>query len=91
MVRDALGQPVHPDAYSRFKTLCTEACVPDPGSIHNTRHTLASALKEAGVPDNQGAALLGHDPQTYLRFYVLADDDAAAEAAEVAGRVFAAL
>ncbi len=86
VIRDAVGEPVHPDLFSRrFKALCTAAGVPDPGSIHNTRHTLATTLQEAGVPDNQGAALLGHDVNTYRRFYVLTDQDAAAGAAEVAG------
>ncbi len=57
--------------------------------IHNTRHTLATALHEAGVPDHQAAALLGHDVQTYRRFYLMTDDDGAAEAATVAGHLFA--
>jgi hypothetical protein len=42
--------------------------VPVLTKIHNTRHNLASVL-EAAVPDNQAAALLGHDVQTYQRFY----------------------
>ncbi|MGJ3507958.1 tyrosine-type recombinase/integrase [Enemella sp. A6] len=92
VIRNAVGEPVHPDAYSRrFKTLCAEASVPYPGSIHNVRHTIATALLEAGMPDNQGAALLGHDVQTYRTFYVLSDDDAAASAAKAAGQVFGAL
>lgn len=90
VIRDAAGEPVHPDTFSwRFKALCREAEVPFPGAIHATRHTLATALKEAGVPDNQGAALLGHDVATYRRFYVLADQDAAESAALAAGEIFA--
>lgn len=46
----------------------------------------AGTREEAGVPDNQGAALLGHDVNNYRRFYVLTDDDAAAGAA---GKLFA--
>lgn len=89
VVLDAAGEPVHPDTLSwRFKSLCKETGVPFPGAIHQTRHTLATALEEAGVPANQGAALLGHDVATYLRFYVLADDDAAAQAAKVGGSIF---
>ena len=90
VIRDSLGDPVHPDTLSwRFKTLCSEAGVPFPGAIHATRHTLATALEEAGVPSNQGAALLGHDVQTYQRFYLVTDQDAAGAAATVAGSIFA--
>lgn len=90
VIVDAFGVPVQPDAYSRrFRTLCKAAGVPFLRSIHNIRHTIATALQEAGVPDNQAAALLGHDVATYRRFYLVTDDDAAAAAAEVGGRVFA--
>ena len=41
------------------------------------------------MPDHQAAALLGHDVQTYRRFYLITGDDGAAEAATVAGRLFA--
>lgn len=57
-------------------------------SIHNVRHSLATALKAAAVPEHQSAALVGHDAATYRRFYLVTDDEAAA-AAEVAGRLFA--
>lgn len=90
VVRDSVGQPVHPDTYSRrFKTLCTEAEVAYPGSVHNVRHTLATALSEGGLSDVAGAALLGHDVATFRRFYLVTDTDAAAEAARAAGRLFA--
>jgi integrase len=90
VIRDAIGQPVQPDAYSRrFVVLCKAAGVPVLTRIHNTRHTLATALQEAGVPDHQAAALLGHDVQTYRRFYLVTDDEGAGEAALVAGRLFA--
>lgn len=56
---------------------------------HNVRHTLATALKAAGVPDHEAAALLGHDVDTYRRFYLVTDDEGAAAAAEVAGQMFA--
>lgn len=89
VVVDLAGVPVHPDAYSRrFKELCETSDVPYPGSIHNARHTLATLLKEARVPDHQAAALLGHDVATYRRFYLVTDDDGAAEAARVAGSLF---
>lgn len=89
VIVDAVGDPVHPDAYSRrFRALCEGAGVPYPGSIHNVRHSLATLLEEAAVPRNQAAALFGHDVATYLKFYVLADDEAAAEGAQALGRLF---
>lgn len=92
VICDAAGVPVQPDAYSRrFVVLCKAAGVPVLTRIHNTRHTLATALKEAGVPDNQAAALLGHDVQTYQRFYLVVDDEGAAAAATMAGKLFAAV
>lgn len=90
VIKDAAGVPVQPDAFSRrFKALCKAAGVAYPGSIHQLRHTLATALQEAGVPDVQGAALLGHDVATFRKFYLVTDDDGAAAAAAVAGRLFA--
>lgn len=90
VIRDAVGEPVAPDLYSaRFRALCASADVPVLRSIHNVRHTLATSLKTAGVPDHRAAALLGHDVQTFQRFYLVTDDEGAAEAAEVAGRLFA--
>lgn len=59
----------------------------DLGGPRTTRR--ATSLQEAGLPDVQGAALLGHDVATYRRFYLRTDEDAAAEAAAVAGRLFA--
>lgn len=57
--------------------------------MHNVRHTIATALQAAGVPDHAAAAMLGHDVDTYRRFYLVTDEDAAAVAASVAGRLFA--
>lgn len=90
VVCDAAGQPVHPDTYSaRWRALCGEVGVPVLARIHNIRHSIATALKEAGVPENQAAALLGHDVDTYRRFYLVTDDEAAADGAEAAGKAFA--
>lgn len=90
VIRDAAGEPVHPDGYSaRFRAVCKAAGVPALNSVHALRHTLATSLQEAGVPDVQGAALLGHDVATYRRFYLRTDEDAAAGAAAVAGKLFA--
>ena len=89
MVVDAAGEPVDPDGYSaRFRSLCRAAGVPALTSIHHVRHTLATALEAAGVPEHHAAALPGHDVQTYRRFYLVTDDDGATAAAKVAGNVF---
>jgi integrase len=90
IIRDAVGLPVHPDRYSRvFRRLCREAGVPVLWSIHNVRHSIGTALQADGVADHAAAALLGHDVDTYRRFYLVTDDDAAASAASAAGRLFA--
>ena len=90
VIRDAAGEPVKPDTYSaRWRALCGEVSVPVLSRIHNVRHSIATALREAGVPENQAAALLGHDVDTYRRFYLVTDDDAAASGAVAAGRAFA--
>ena len=90
VICDAAGQPVDPDTYSaRFRALCRAAELPVLRAIHNVRHTLATALDEAGVPEHHAAALLGHDVATYRRFYLVTDDQGAASAAEAAGRLFA--
>lgn len=79
-----------PDTYSaRWRALCGNSGVPVLARVHNVRHSIATTLAEAGVPENQAAALLGHDVDTYRRFYLVTDDDAAADAAEAAGRAFA--
>lgn len=89
VVVDALG-PVHPDRYSRrFAGMCDEAGVPRLARIHNVRHSLAIALQDRGVPDQQAASLLGHDVDTFRRFYLVTDDEGAAAAAKAAGAIFA--
>lgn len=91
VVVDVLGEAVDPDRYSRaFRALAAEAGLPDIRSIHNLRHTVAVALHGAGVPPREAASLLGHALATHIAFYLPNDDDAAARAAEVAGRLFAA-
>ncbi|MCW2857877.1 MAG: hypothetical protein JWR52_3492 [Marmoricola sp.] len=92
VIVDAIGQPVDPDFYSRrFRALSNAAGVPDLGSIHNVRHTVATALHDRGVEPRKVASLLGHKVTTHLAFYVPTSDSGAAEAAEAAGQVFAAL
>jgi len=90
VVVDALGQPVDPDTYSRrFRALGAAAGVPDLGSIHNVRHTVATALHDSGVEPRKAASLLGHKVTTHLAFYVPTSDSGASEAAAVAGGLFA--
>lgn len=90
VIRDAAGEAVGPDHYSRrFRGLSDAAGVPDLGSIHNVRHTVAVALHDAGMEPRKAASLLGHKVTTHLAFYVPNSDAGAAEAAEAAGRVFA--
>lgn len=92
VITDSAGEPVQPDAFSRrFRALCAAAGVPPLTRVHNTRHSLATMLQDAGVPDNQAAALLGHDVATYRKFYLVTDDEGAASAAAAAGKLFAAV
>jgi integrase len=89
VVVDASGEPVHPDTYSRrFRALSAAAGVPDLGSIHNVRHTVATALHDNGVEPRKAASLLGHKVTTHLAYYVPTTDSGANEAAAVAGGLF---
>lgn len=89
VVVDAVGQPVDPDTFSRrFRALSDAAGLPDLGSIHNVRHTIATALHDNGVQPRQAASLLGHKVTTHLAFYVPTSDSGASEAAQVAGGLF---
>ncbi len=90
VIRDAIGEPVQPDLFSRkFRAMCVEAGIPPLTRVHNTRHSVAVVLDAAGVPAHQAASLLGHDTMTYTRFYLVTDADGAAAAAVAAGKLFA--
>lgn len=90
VVVDRLGIPIDPDFYSRrFRALAKAAGVRDLGSIHNVRHTVATALHDRGVEPRKAASLLGHKVTTHLAFYVPTSDTGAAEAAAAAGELFA--
>jgi hypothetical protein len=90
VVVDAAGEGIHPDAYGeRFRELCREAGVPVI-RLHAVRHTLASALHDAGEPPAAVARLLGHTVGTHLQFYVRSTDDSANRAAVRFGGVLAA-
>ena len=89
VIIDAIGVPIDPDTYSRrFRALSAAAGVRDLGSIHNVRHTIATALHDRGVEPRKAASLLGHKVTTHLAFYVPTTDDGASEAATVAGGLF---
>lgn len=89
VVLDNLGRPVAPDTFSRrFWTLSESADVPRI-SVHNLRHTLASALHEAGVAPVEGASMLGHAVATHIQFYVPVSNEAGAAGASKAGAIFA--
>lgn len=89
VIVDAVGSPVDPDSFSRrFRALTVAAGLPDLGSIHNVRHTVATALHDTGVEPRKAASLLGHKVTTHLAFYVPTTDAGASEAAAVAGGLF---
>ena len=90
VIRNSIGVPVDPSHYSkRFRRLYLAAGAPRLVSIHNVRHSLATMLQAAGVPDHEAAALFGHDVATYRRFYLVTNDVGAQSAALIAGRLFA--
>jgi integrase len=89
VVMDTLERPVDPDRFSsRFRSLSKAAGLPDLGSIHNVRHTVATALHDTGVEPRKAASLLGHKVTTHLAYYVPTSDSGASEAAAVAGGLF---
>lgn len=90
VILDNLAQPVQPDAYSRrFRALCSASGVPNLGSIHRLRHTIATAMHEAGHAPVMAASLLGHSVPTHLAFYVPTSNEHAATAASEVGAIFA--
>jgi len=83
VVADGLGQPVHPETYSkRFGALCKAAGVPVI-RLHDARHTSVTLMLRAGVPLYLAAAWHGHDPNVAQAVYAHAmpDDLASAGAA----------
>ena len=89
VVLDNLGRPVAPDTFSRrFWALSESAHVPRI-SVHSTRHTIATAMHEAGVAPVEGASLLGHSTPVHLQFYVPTSNEAGAAGASKAGAIFA--
>lgn len=88
VVRDAAGQPPHPDTFGDvFRGLSRAAGNPEVG-IHSVRRTIASSLHEQGVSPAAAARLLGHTVQVHLAYYVKADDDQVTAAADRFAKVF---
>jgi integrase len=52
----------------RFAALCASAGVPR-ARLHDARHSLNSALADAGVPDHIRAAWCGHSTAVNVRSY----------------------
>ena len=51
---------------------------------HALRHSFCMFVAESGIPPNEGAALTGHDEQTWWRSYVSPRRDAQARRENVA-------
>jgi len=72
LVVDEMGRPPRPEAYSdAFRRLCREAGVPSI-RLHETRHTLVTTLRAAGLPDDEIAKWLGHSVAVMLSTYARA-------------------
>ncbi len=85
VVVDALGLPVHPDAYTaRFRAVSKRALLPAVG-MHSVRHALALRMHRLGVAPADAASLLGHTVGTHLTFYVPKTSRGADSAASVLG------
>lgn len=76
VIRDAMGDLVHPDAFSaRFDRLVAAAGLPHLTEIHHIRHSLARALHEDSFKPIEGASLLGHSLATHLQHYLPTGDE----------------
>lgn len=90
VVVNALGEGIHPEAYSlRWRALCTAAGLPKI-RLHAVRHTLALMLHRGGVAPADAASMLGHSVGTHLTFYVPKTERGAATAAARVGELLAA-
>jgi integrase len=86
---DAVGEPMHPDAYSdRFARLVKDAALPTI-RLHDMRHTALSLMLEQGIPVSVVARIAGHDPSVTMRTYAHAADDATRRAVDALGAIYA--
>lgn len=60
-----------------FRRRCVEAGINAPDTngwgVHSVRHNLGFRLQDAKVPDNLAAAVMGHDVNTYRKYYAPVD------------------
>lgn len=83
------GSGVHPDALAaRWRKVCETAGVPEIGP-HAARHTLATMLHGAGAAPADVAALLGHEVNTHLIYYVKPSEAGPGRAASTLGTLLA--
>lgn len=76
----ASGNLYDPKNLSRaFERLCKALGI-EPKSFHVFRHTFASKLAKEGVPIQEVARLLGHEPNTCMKYYVNVDSESKREA-----------
>jgi integrase len=86
---DADGKPVRPELYSdTVRRLCREAGLRTI-HLHLVRHTLATALLNAGVTIVDAAALLGHTPDVFVSTYLRKSEAGVRSAGLALGAAFA--
>lgn len=89
VLADALGRPVHPEAYSAaFRALCQTAGVPVV-RLHDVRHSVNKRLEEAGLSAEFRAQFLGHSKIVNLEHYTVSTDAGMQAAAEAYAATFA--
>lgn len=90
VVVDEAGHLPRPEWYSdRFRALCRSAGVPVI-RLHATRHTLADALLNAGMPAVDVAAWLGHTTEVLHDRYGRATPGGVQAVGQALGRLYAA-
>ena len=81
------GRPVGPrDDYGNWKRALSNSGLPD-APLHVARHTTATLLLEAGVPEQVRMQILGHTSVQVTRAYAHVDQAIAREAMRPLGRL----
>jgi integrase len=90
VVCDELGEAVNPewvsDEFGRVAKRAGVRCI----TLHETRHTAASLMEKAGVPESIRAAWCGHTVQVHKTTYVHARPEDLAAARDVLSRLYEA-